>query len=492
MSKKIHSISAVLAVTIEILQFFTFAAGQDARITVSLAENGRVLAAVRGRLAPAEADAVREIWFLDSIAGVDGLSRRRSSVKVLGHGDNVIDESSVAGSTRIRRAGIGGYAYTVDLTPVGVTSAAHISWANATGGVLMLDDLLPQSVGRNAAIQLDLPPGWRALTTETQTAPGTFSVGNVEKAVIYIGADIRNRRIPAGDRTLDLAVSGEWLFTDAEAAEMSAAIFDAYTRQFGKLTNEPRRIFISRFPGQTRIGAWEAETRGRSVTILSADMPFKAQSIQRLHEQLRHEIFHLWVPNGVNLGGNYDWFYEGFAQYAALKTGVAANQIRFDDMLTTLAQAYNIDQVQPDRRSLIEASALRFAGANSMVYARGMLVAFLSDLAILKATKGRSSVESLLREIVERHPLAGPRTDGNAAVLAVMRGRRELAPVIDRYITGGERLDWQSFLDDAGIAAAGKAPLTKLAVRPDLNGRQKEILDKLGYNNWRKLSRDLK
>ena len=492
MSKKILSISAVLAVTIEILQFFTIAAGQEARITVSLADGGRVLAAVRGRMASAEPNAIREIWFLDSIAGVEGLSRRRSSVKVFGPGDDVIDDRSLAGSTPIKRAAIGGYAYTVDLTPLGVTSAAHVSWANGTGGVLMLDDLLPQSIGRNAAIQLDLPAGWRAFTAENQTAPGTFSVGNVEKAVIYIGADIRDRRIPAGDRTLDLAISGEWLFTDAEAAAMTAAIFDSYSRLFGKLTNEPRRIFIGKFPAQTRIGAWEAETRGRSVTILSADMPFKAQSIQRLHEQLRHEIFHLWVPNGVNLGGNYAWFYEGFAQYASLKAGVAANQIRFDDMLTTLAQAYNIDQVQPDRRSLIEASALRFAGSNSMVYARGMLVAFLSDVAILKATKGRSSVESLLREIVERHPLAGPRNDGNAAVLAVMRGRRELAPVIDRYITGSEPLDWRSFLDAAGIDAAGKAPLTKLAVRPDLNGRQKEILDKLGYNNWRKLSRDLK
>ena len=136
MSKKILSISAVLAVTIEILQFFTIAAGQEARITVSLADGGRVLAAVRGRMASAEPNAIREIWFLDSIAGVEGLSRRRSSVKVFGPGDDVIDDRSLAGSTPIKRAAIGGYAYTVDLTPLGVTSAAHVSWANGTGGVL--------------------------------------------------------------------------------------------------------------------------------------------------------------------------------------------------------------------------------------------------------------------------------------------------------------------------------------------------------------------
>ncbi|MBX7055299.1 MAG: hypothetical protein K1X36_10115 [Pyrinomonadaceae bacterium] len=493
MSKKKLSISAILAVTIEILQFFTITPAQDVRITVKLADDGRPVAEIRGKFPMAEPpDARREIWFLDAIAGVEGLSRRRSLVTVFGTGENIIADRQFVGPERFSRQGIGGYKYSVDLAPLGNTSAAHVSWANGNGGILMLDDLLPQSAGRSSVIELTLPAGWRAFAAESETAPGVYSVANAEKAVIYIGAGIRDRQIQAGHRTINVTLSGEWLFADADAAGMTAAIFDAYGRQFGRLTNEPRRIFIGKFPAQSRIGAWEAETRGRSVTILSADMPFKAQSVQRLHEQLRHEIFHLWVPNGVNLSGNYDWFYEGFAQYASLKLGVAVNQIRFDDMLTTLGQAYNIEQVQPDRRSLIEASELRFSGGNSMVYAKGMLVAFLCDIATLKATKGRSSVESLLREIVAKHPLDGPRTDGNAAVLAVMRGRRELGPIVDRYISGSERLDWQPFLADAGIEATGAAPLTKLAVKPDLNGRQKAILDKLGYNNWRKLSANLK
>lgn len=493
MSKKILSIPVILGVAIEILQFFTFAAAQEARITVNLPENRRPVAEVRGRF-PAAADSLApgEIWFLDAIAGIEGLSRRRSRVTVFGSGENIIAERQFVGVERFSRANIGGYAYTVDLEPFGNTSAAHISWADGSGGILMLDDLLPQSVGRNTLVTLTLPAGWKAFSAEASASPGVYSVANAEKAVIYIGAGIRDRQIQAGGRTVNLNLSGEWLFTDNDAAEMMAAILDAYSRQFGKLTDQPRHVFIGKFPGQSRFGAWEAETRGRSVTILSADMPFKAQSIQRLHEQLRHEIFHLWVPNGVNLSGNYDWFYEGFAQYAALKAGVVSNQIRFDDMLTTLGQAYNIDQVQPDRRSLIEASTLRFTGGNSMVYAKGMLVAFLSDIAIIKATNGKMSVESLLREIVAKHPLDAPRSDGNAAVLAVMRGRKELGPVIDRYITGSERLEWQTFLADAGIDAAGAAPLTKLAVKSDLNGRQKAILDKLGYNSWRKLSGNLK
>ena len=494
MSKNIPSIPAILAATIGILQFFTFSFAQEARIDVDLAANGRLVATIRGKFSsPAEPKTTSEMWFLDDIAGVKDLFRRRSSVAIYDPWGYLIANQVFNGTVRVHGDIIGGFRYSIDLAPLGPASApAHTSWADASGGVLMLDDLLPQSIGRKSQITLKLPTGWKAFAAESEIAPSVYAVDNVERSVFYIGPKLRSQRVQGGDTPLDLALSGEWLFTDAEAANMAGSIFDSYSRQFGQLTTAPRRVFVGKFPVPTRIGAWEADTRGRSVTILSADMPFKAQSIQRLHEQLRHELFHLWLPNGVNLGGNYDWFYEGFAQYAALKTGVATNQIRFDDMLSTLAQAYNIDRIQPERRSLIEASMLRFSGGNTTVYARGMLVAFLIDITLMRSAKGKASVESLIREICIKYPIDGPRVDGNAAILTIMRNRKELGPVIDRYITGPEAIEWQTDLDAAGIQAIGDAPLTKLSVKSAPTGRQKEILDKLGYNNWRKLTGNLK
>ena len=173
-----------------------------------------------------------------------------------------------------------------------------------------------------------------------------------------------------------------------------------------------------KFPSRCSVGTWEADTRGSTITIVSSDMPFKTQSLQRLHEQLRHEIFHLWIPNGVNLSGNYDWFYEGFALYQSLKVGVAVNRIRFEDMLDTLSRAYNIDSMQSQKLSLIDASKNRWNGSNTQVYARGMLVAFLCDLALLEKSKGKLSTDDLLRDLYEAHRPTAPRQDGNAAVLA--------------------------------------------------------------------------
>jgi hypothetical protein len=129
-------------------------------------------------------------------------------------------------------------------------------------------------------------------------------------------------------------------------------------------TDAANEIFVNvlKFPQQVGFGQWQAETRGRNITIISSDMAFRTQSLQRLHEQLRHEMFHLWIPNGVNLEGNYDWFYEGFALYASLKMAVAMNRIRFGDFLDTLSRAQAIDARQSNRLSLIDASHERWSG----------------------------------------------------------------------------------------------------------------------------------
>ena len=104
-------------------------------------------------------------------------------------------------------------------------------------------------------------------------------------------------------------------------------------------------------------------------------------------------MFHLWIPNGVNLTGNYDWFYEGFALYQSLKMGVAVEP---DTGLTIIWIRFRGPTGSITGRktlSLIDASKNRWNGNNNtQIYARGMLVAFLCDLAMLEASKGKRSV----------------------------------------------------------------------------------------------------
>ena len=164
------------------------------------------------------------------------------------------------------------------------------------------------------------------------------------------------------------------------------------------------------------------------------------------------------------------------------------NRIRFEDFLDTLSRAYTIDDFQSQRVSLIEASKNRWNGSNTQVYARGMLVAFLCDLALLENSKGKSSTDDLVRELYQKYHSAPVRQDGNTAVLELFRGRAELRPIADRYIAGAEKIDWRAALAAAGIAAVTENAVTTLKVTAKPSGRQKDLLNKLGYNNWRKLT----
>jgi predicted metalloprotease with PDZ domain len=213
-------------------------------------------------------------------------------------------------------------------------------------------------------------------------------------------------------------------------------------------------------------------------------MPFRTQSLQRLHEQLRHEMFHLWIPNGVNLSGNYDWFYEGFALYASLKMAVALNRIRFEDFVDTLTRAQAIDSHQTNRLSLLDASVKRWNGADTYVYARGMLTAFLCDVLLLHNSRGKRSLNDILREFYAKHRFPNPRMDGNTAALSILQNNRELGPIIDNYIKASGKFAWEPELLLAGLEIRNG-----LSVMSKLNGRQKDLLDALGYNNWRKLSK---
>jgi predicted metalloprotease with PDZ domain len=372
-------------------------------------------------------------------------------------------------------------------------SAAHLSWIDGDRGILVLDDILPQAGLKTARVKLDLPAGWKVFTTEQPIAANEYNIDDMEKAVFVIGRGWREKDIMSGKSRLRLLVAGDWLFSDDEAVAQAAEVFEHYQRLFRSAPEQPFQIAVTRFPVRVPIGNWEAGSRGSTITMVSSDMAFKSQSLQRLHEQLRHEIFHLWVPHGLALDGNYDWFYEGFALYESLKLGVSVNRIRFEDMLETLSRAYAADSRVPDgvfgkRQSLIAASEGRWSGSNTTVYARGMLVAFLCDLAALDASKGKRTISDDLRNVYERHRAPGPTHDANAAVLAVLRKHPELVPVIDSYVTGDQKINWGPYLQLAGLEAvpAGNSPNLRVAAK--LTGRQKQLLNKLGYNNWRKMA----
>ncbi|MEP7149125.1 MAG: hypothetical protein ABI857_09605 [Acidobacteriota bacterium] len=491
MSKGFGSIAAVAGGLFLILVLPLDLRAQTYSVSIKVGVDSPATIEVAGKLVgnAATRDPLHLSFRTDVFAPVK-LADRYSDVKGFDAAGQPVPLKKLIDGEYLAESNISGWAYKIDLTPSRSRgAAAHTSWIAGDRGLLMIEDILPlAALGKEAVVSLAIenPDAWRSLPLRgIAFRQGSYLLTDPQNAVIALGKGWRDE---ASSAEVDIAIHGEWHFTDPEVSEMVREIISEYSRRFGNSPLGMPQIFISKFPQNVSHGVWEAETRGRNVTIISSDMPFRTQSLQRLHEQLRHELFHLWIPNGVNLTGNYDWFYEGFALYESLKLAVSLNRIRFEDFLDTLSRAHTIDGAQSQRISLITASNTRFAGSNTQVYSRGMLVAFLCDLALLDETKGKRSVENVLEQLFEKHRKPAEAMDGNAAVLSLLRANPQVVPVVDRYVTGTDKMEWTDNLARAGIEDSDSGPLTTLRVKEKLNGRQKALLDKLGYNNWQKLT----
>jgi hypothetical protein len=472
-----HFAAAFFALPL-ILQIFNNCFGQNADITISIQSVSPPIAEIRGSLPESS---IQKNFSIDSDSvGTLNLAERVSDIRLEdSQGKPVAFRQFIPGEYVAERE-YSGWNYRLDLTPQKrVAMNAHVSWIGNDDGLLFLDDILPSQVAKDCAktrLNLQVPDGWTVFGNER------VSSGCSARSVYYLSK--RSRTVKIGSQTpADLVISGDWKFTDEQAAGFVNEIYARYKQLFGSSPPRKSHVYIIPFPTSMSPGNWEADTRGSTVTILSSDMPFQTQSVQRMHEQLRHEIFHLWMPNAVHLKGNYDWFYEGFALYESLKLGVDLNRLRFDDMLDTLSRAMTFDAAFTDSRSLIAASKTRVTGEDTRLYARGMLIAFLTDLKMIARSHGKEDVTDLLLSIYDKYKDVKNESDGNEAVLAAI-GDNE----IRRYVETGDPISWDTALSLAGIEKVDEKGSISLRSVSKPSGSQKKFLDKLGYNNWRKSS----
>ncbi|NNE99274.1 MAG: hypothetical protein HKN25_09680 [Pyrinomonadaceae bacterium] len=425
--------------------------------------------------------------FLREFAGEQQLARRVSDMALFGVEAEKIPVRKFADGEFVAERSATTFEYEINLKSSNDSSGTpHVSWMRGSNGQIMLNDLLPQFGNSSIAarVSFKLPNGWRVAQSEQLSDEGYFLVDDVENAVFLVGSEWRE--VSGKLNGISIYSLGEWQFEDSEALEMAESIASEYSRLFKNKAPVRSKIFLLPFPGKTRQGRWQAETRGQNITIMSASMPFKNQALQRLHEQLRHEIFHLWIPNRLNLTGNYAWFYEGFAVYQALKTGVWLGQIRFEDFLSTIGRAHDLHLRSTRDLPLSGRENMPSNNISASVYSKGMLVAFLTDVAILRNTKGKKSIAGIFRNLPFKEESDEKPLDGNAFIEKVMVRRPELAQIVQKYIRGQGKIDWGRYLKSIGVVNQAGSGFARLRVKSKLTGREKALLKKLGYNRWRK------
>lgn len=496
MSKTRKKFPLVFAVFAHIL-FALGISAQDVEVKIKIADPFQALASVEINFPNGIAE--NRLAFQQTYADAENLDLRIRNLQIRNKKDEEVKFDQSSGGEFRPATNFSAVSYDLRLAvPENVLTAAHISWLAETRGILTLNDVLPDFGSRAAKISFELPENWKISSSEKLLYGKTFQVADIQNAVFLIGTNWRESSVLIDNAALTFSAVDDWNFSTGEAAKISSEILTEYRKIFGSIPEKKINVFLLRPPGEIGFDRWRAETRGTNVTILSAPPTFENQATQRLHEQLRHELFHLWIPNNLNLSGDYAWFYEGFTQYAALRSGLKLNRITFPNFLNTLEQAINISLNHKKPFSLIEASKSRWRTANSGVYAEGMLIAFLCDLALLRENKGanelpnlfkrgknKSDLYDVFRQIYQKHRLPNKRVEGNAAILEILRSHNALAPLVEKYIKGANKINIAKDLEATGIEVVPGGNGQKLQIKTRLESREKDLLNKLSYNSWR-------
>jgi predicted metalloprotease with PDZ domain len=114
--------------------------------------------------------------------------------------------------------------------------------------------------------------------------------------------------------------------------------------------------------------------------------------------------------------------------------------------LATLERVYDAYLSRADALSLIDASERRWTGGNSVVYDKGMLVAFLYDLAIKRDSRGKMWLGSLYKQLFAR-PAAQP-ANGNDVIIQLLSSTPSGAELAKSYIEGKRELELEPLFAD--------------------------------------------
>jgi len=455
------------------------------------------------------------IWsFRNSYAGVLELGSRIEGFRVFNAAGGEIPVRKIAPGQFETNTPATRFRYEVNLTPpIRVADAARVSWSNETRGLLMLADLLPlpdqeatratfSGVGadrrepatQRLAVRLNLPDGWNIFSNEGQNASGDLEVTDADTSVFVIGKNLRTSRTTISGMTLNLMTDGEWAFADSEVLQMGADVLKAHREVFGSMPSTRASLILMPFPQIAAAEKWSAETRGSTVTLLLGRQPSKVAALAQLSVPLTHELFHLWVPNGLALDGDYDWFYEGFTIYQAARTGVRLGLLTFPDFLNAIGRAYDAyaNGFDRDRWSLVEASQRRWTVGESVVYQKSMLVAFLYDLKLRSQTRDKHSLDDVYRELYRKHHSVAAesrtaeveeRSDGNQGVVSALSNASGMQNFADAFIRRPAPIDLAVELAPFGLRAERIGLRTHITVNETLTRQQRDLLRELGYND---------
>jgi predicted metalloprotease with PDZ domain len=447
---------------------------QNSTATISLTENSELRIQLKQ-------EAPTDSWsFVNAYAGAVGLGERVKTFSAF-HSNQPVTTKRIASGEYRSATTADTISYTIQIAPQRPGDLAHISWLTRDRGVLMLADLLPESfINQPAVLEFELPVGLSIESSFSPDARNTFVVDDPAKAMFLVG-NVFDIQAKSHDGTsCRVVLSERWRFKSDDVLKSANKVIESYKQLTGTALNKSATILVASLPSSDSAAVWKAETRGNTVLLLLNPRAQVKNWIGQVGVILTHELFHLWVPNSLSFTGDYDWFFEGFTLYIALQTALKLKLINFQEYLDTLGRVYDSYLSYADEQSLIAASERRWTSAVPLVYDKGMLVAFIYDVASRLESDGANSLTDTYAKIFQQRAAGGP-IDGNDVIIKALSSSPATKDIVKRYVEGPTRVELEKILPAFGLNINVDGPKSHLSVRKDLNDPQKHLIQSLGY-----------
>lgn len=250
-----------------------------------------------------------------------------------------------------------------------------------------------------AAVRFQLPasqPDWKVVSTAWEETPNSFAMRQHPVGSVFALGPFDVVRLPDVS-DLRVALHAGWDIMPDQIEQLVEELLMNHREMLSSPDNTRALALLSPMPPtlQPRAGLRTAGmVRGQTLVVYAAKAPLIPADHPDIAEAmavfLGHELFHLWVPTGVQVTRELSWLSEGWAMHRGRRAAVATGWLDEAAGTRRLELSYRryLD-IGGYRAGSLPAASTGSEDRRNLLYLRGELVFRLLEQEWDKANPGR-------------------------------------------------------------------------------------------------------
>ncbi|MFQ5743067.1 MAG: hypothetical protein ACE5HV_05695 [Acidobacteriota bacterium] len=226
----------------------------------------------------------------------------------------------------------------------------------------------------------ELPEGWQIVSVTPEVEPGRYRL--IDDPALSVFALGPYRQQPLGRAGMSVAIHADWTLARGRLVNTTSQLVRVLRHDLGPPPGETALLLFTPLPPEARPHrgvrtagmAWN-----RTLILFGGTAPGLPQTNHTIRNMvavfLGHELFHLYVPWGIEITRELSWLSEGWAMHMGRRAALQARLLSQGDNDAGLRDAYERYRAMGGHRAgSLEAASGGGEEIRQLLYARGELV----------------------------------------------------------------------------------------------------------------------